>query len=190
MTFLSFRSTQVNTKSHPQCPSLYYPFYLLLFTFAIVLKSENAKHTIITQGEIQQYEIIRTAKRPPKITNTNSTLLMWNIMVLQSQTPDQDIEDLSSPINNKRAQLILYQPMQHKKTKNTSQAEHSQHTHQDLWLDYQAMESIARNSETPPLIPSTPICDLLKRGYNKITKNGHRVGRPQGTYSNSMHRQK
>ena len=62
-----------------------------------------------------------------------------------------------------------------KKKRNAFQNEHSQYTHQELWLGYQTMESIEQDKEAPPHVnhvTSVPIQELLKLGFreNKATE--------------------
>jgi hypothetical protein len=85
----------------------------------------------------------------------------------QTQDLDQDMADSSSPTNNKRGQLSLYQPSQQKKTRNAPQTEHDRYASQDLWLGFQALELIAKDNEVPLQEINTPIRELLRLGFRE-----------------------
>jgi hypothetical protein len=111
----SFRSTHVSPKPYSCCFPPHCMSNLVIASATIKNKSKINKYIILTQGEIQRYEIVRSVKRPAIKPNTNPTLILWCITLTQSQDIDQDMEDSNSPANNKRGQISLYQPSQQKK---------------------------------------------------------------------------
>jgi hypothetical protein len=75
--------------------------------------------------------------------------------------------DSSSPSKNKRGQLTIHQPIQQKKTRNDTQADHAKYTSQDLWFGFQAMELTASDNNIPHREINTPICELLRLGFRE-----------------------
>jgi hypothetical protein len=120
----NFKETQVSTKPY-RCQYLH--LHLLLTVLAYIsLQCKKIKITYNSnmKGVIQRYEIVQNAIRPPIKPKANPILTMRYNFLRQTQDLDQDMTDSSSPINNKRGHISLYQPLQQKKTRNAPQTEH------------------------------------------------------------------
>jgi hypothetical protein len=128
----SFRETQVSTKSY-LCQYLHHHLlYTVLAYTSLKCIRKKYTHKNNMKGAIQRYEIVQNAIWPPIKPKANPILTMRHNFLRQIQDLHQDMTDSSSPVNNKRGQLSLYQPLQQKKTRNAPQTEHDRYASQDL----------------------------------------------------------
>jgi hypothetical protein len=101
------------------------------------------------KGAIQRYEIVQNTIWPSIKPKANPILTMRYNFLRQTQDLDQNMIDSSSPVNNKRGQISLYQPSQQKKTRNAPQTEHNRYASQDLWLGFH-WSLLRKKMKSPP----------------------------------------
>jgi hypothetical protein len=110
--------------------------------------------------------IARIIKKQPHAT-TSVPSNMASPSQRATQDYDQDMADSSSPQSNKCGQLSNQLINQQKKIRSDLQSEHAQYTSQDIWLSFQAMELITKDSEALLQETHMSIREMIRKGYRE-----------------------
>lgn len=149
---------------------------VLITTHIAIFKnqlSSKINHSIINitnKGTTLRYEIgSKTLKTQPHSTTQKMqpTLTPGSNTILQSQEQDHDMAESNLPLGTKRSQLIIHPNNQPKKTRCDLHSDHTKYANQNLWLGFQAMELLAKDTKTPPAEINISIRELIRMGLRK-----------------------
>jgi hypothetical protein len=151
-------------------------FATLISSHTVISKNQlsskiNQSETNTTaMGTTLRYEIVSEILKPQPNSNvqkTQSTLIPGSNTFLQSQDQDHDMADSSSPSRTKRSQVIIHPNNQQKKTRCDLHSDHAKYANQNLWLGFQTMELLAKDTETLPTEINISIRELIRIGFRE-----------------------